>query len=336
MLLSAEEPDILVLRPIPALRQRGRPAVATLAAARAGATVTTVTTDRDDRDFDAFIDRAWDRHADEPAAVAHDLQTRGPALAATEAQLSRLALLLNHVHGTHLGSLVEGRAVLEGLTAHPACGDGARAELRRGIASLRLCAGESAELEGYPVSDRIRITAMAAAHLAERETPRAAAQLRQALDEAETAALPTSDPMHRALAITANNLACTLEEKPARSSDERALMIAAAEAARRHWALAGTWLETERAEYRLAMTWLQAGEPAQALQHARACLEIVRAHDAPALERFFAFEALGVAERAAGEGAGHARAVAGAEAAFAELSNGDRAWCRSSLDKLRA
>ena len=63
--------------------------------------------------------------------------------------------------------------------------------------------------------------------------------------------------MHRALAITGNGLACTLEEKPDRTADERALMILAAQTARHHWAIAGTWLETERAEYRLANTWLQ-------------------------------------------------------------------------------
>jgi hypothetical protein len=287
-------------------------------------------------DFEAFMAQAWDRHADEPALVARNLAARGPLLATGEPQLSRLAHLLHHLHGAHLGSLAEGREALQGLAAHPACRDAARADLRRCLASLELSAGQDAALRGCDASDRIRIAAMAAANLAERETPRAMALFRQAVDEAGAAALPAADPMHRALAVAANNLACTLEEKPARSADERALMIAAAQAGRRHWALAGTWLETERAEYRLAMTWLHAGDPAQALQHAQACLEIVQAHGSPPLEHFFAWEALGLVERAAGNAAGQAQAVAAAEAAFAALTESDRAWCQASLDKLRA
>ncbi len=140
--------------------------------------------------------------------------------------------------------------------------------------------------------------------------------------------------MHRALAITGNGLACTLEEKPDRTADERALMILAAQTARHHWAIAGTWLETERAEYRLANTWLQAGDLVRAREHARACLEIVAANDGAALERPFGWEALGLVERAAGNATGHAPALAHARAAFTELDASDKSWCAESIDKL--
>ena len=113
-------------------------------------------------------------------------------------------------------------------------------------------------------------------------------------------------------------------------------MIHAAQAARRHWAIAGTWLETERAEYRLAMTWVQAGDLAQARHHAQQCLDIVKVNDGPAIERFVAWEAIGVVERAAGSAAGHLQALAQAREAFAALDEGDRGWCRASLDKLAA
>jgi hypothetical protein len=142
--------------------------------------------------------------------------------------------------------------------------------------------------------------------------------------------------MHRALAVTGHNIACTLEEKAERNGDERDLMILAAQTSRRHWAIAGTWLETERAEYRLANTWLQAGDLTRAREHAQACLEIVAAHDGAALERFFGWEALGLVERAAGNSAGHAQALVHARAAFAELAESDKAWCAASLDKLAA
>ena len=124
------------------------------------------------------------------------------------------------------------------------------------------------------------------------------------------------------------------EKRDARSADDRALMILSAQSARRHWERAGTWLEVERAEYRLAMTWLQAGDVAQARQHAQACLDIVAANEGAALERFFGWEALGVVERAAGNASAHAAALERVRAEFDELSSDDQSWCKESLDKL--
>ena len=253
-----------------------------------------------------------------------------------EAQLNQLTTLAHHVHGEHLGDWPGGIAFIESLSEVPAfAADGPSGQAqRRALASLRLSAGETVALDVLAPSDRVRVNAMAAANLAERDTARADRLLRDALDRAQRAGLPETDPLHRALAVTGNNLACTLEDKPARSADERALMILAAQTARHHWAIAGTWLETERAEYRLAMTWLQAGDPALARRHAQACLEIVGANQGAALERFFGWEALGRVERAAANTAGHAQALARAGEAFAELDEGDKAWCAGALRAL--
>ena len=175
---------------------------------------------------------------------------------------------------------------------------------------------------------------MVVENLAAHAPARALGLLRETLDAARLSGLPDNDPMHRAVAVASHNLACTLEETADRSADERALMILAAQTSREHWERAGTWLEVERAEYRLAMTWLQAGDPAQARQHAQACLDIVAANDGPALERLFGWEALGLVERAAGHTADHADALAMARAAFAELSADDQGWCADSIAKL--
>lgn len=148
-------------------------------------------------------------------------------------------------------------------------------------------------------------------------------------------ALAPDDAANRALAVAGNNLACTLEEKAGRSAEERELMILAAQTGLRFWAVAGGWLETERAEYRLAMTWLQVGDLVQARVHAQRCLDIVQRESAPALERFFAWEALAVVARAAG-GADAPSAMAQARLAFAELEEADRSGCQPSLDKLAA
>lgn len=288
-------------------------------------------------DFDTFMGKAWGDHATDAAAVAERLDD-GIALVTDEPQLNQLMNLGQHVHGGHLGQWQQGIAFVERLTALPAYAPGGTSgqARTRTIASLRLAAGEEAHLDALSPSDRIRVLAMAGSSLAERDTARASRLLQQALDLAQRADLPTTDPMNRALAATGNNLASALEEKPARSAEERALMILAAQTARHYWAIAGTWLETERAEYRLANTWLQAGDLARAREHAQACLEIVAANNGAALERLFGWEALGLVERAAGNATGHAQALARAREAFGDLDESDKSWCAASVDKLAA
>ena len=286
-------------------------------------------------DFDAALAQAWNDHADHPQAVA----TRWPALqslATDEPKIERLAALMLHVHGGHLGEWEAGADALQGLRALSAFRDDGSSgpSLRRALACVALCAGTATLSDTLSTSDRIRIGAMAAENLNPHDPARAAALLRQTIDLAEHSALPGDDPMHRAIAAATHNLACTLGDQPERSADERALMVLAAQASRRHWALAGTWLNVERAEYRLAITWLHAGDLAQAREHAQACLRIVEANAGAALERLFGWEALGLVERAAGNRAEHAHALEEARAAFAELSAEDQAWCRASLDKL--
>lgn len=286
-------------------------------------------------EFDDAIRQAWADHADHAAEVA----TRWPVLRALvhdEPQLERLIGLTLHVHGPHLGDWVGGREALEALRAVPAYRDDSTSgqALMRANATLALAAGSESPPPSFSASDQIRIRAMAADALVERDTTRASALLHEALAIEARSALPESDPMHRALAVIGHNLACTLGDKPQRLADERALMILAAQVSRRHWERAGTWLEVERGEYRLAISWLHAGDPARARTHAQTCLAIVAANDGAALERFFGWEALGLAERAAGDAAGHADALANARAAFAALSADDRAGCQASLNAL--
>lgn len=68
-------------------------------------------------------------------------------------------------------------------------------------------------------------------------------------------------------------------------------MKSAARVARQYWEVAGTWIEVERAEYRLAMTMLAAGDPVAALEHAELCLKICTSNNAEPFEHFFAHEA---------------------------------------------
>jgi hypothetical protein len=91
-------------------------------------------------------------------------------------------------------------------------------------------------------------------------------------------------------AVVGNNLASALEAKSELSEAELSGMLGAAKAGRRYWALAGGWLETERAEYVLAACYLKANQLRQALSHARLCEQLCVENDADSFELFFVNE----------------------------------------------
>ena len=287
--------------------------------------------------FSTFLDTAWADHAADARAVALRLE-HAMTLAADEGQLAQLANLAHHIHGEHLGEWHAGVSFMQRLSSLPpfvAEGESGQA-VRRCVASLSLCERSDFDLNSLSLSDRIRVGAMAAANLAELDTARALQLFQHALAQAEQSGLGAADAMNRALAIAGHNLAFTLEEKPARSAAERELMLLAAQASRHYCERAGTWLEVERAEYRLAMSWLRAGDTARARTHAQACLNTVAANHGAALERFFGWEAMGWVERAVANPSGLALALVQARAAFAELDESDQAGCAASLHKLAA
>jgi hypothetical protein len=287
-------------------------------------------------DFDAFINTAWTDHATDPAAVADRILGQALALVTEENRVVPMAHLAQHVFGDHLARWSEGLAFLDQVTALPVTQGAAAQAVARFQAALKLAGGLADTRAALDTSERIRVTALAAAQLGAHDATRSLALLDEGAAAAEHAALPDKDLAHRNLAIAGNGIASTLEEMPSRSEAQAQLMLRAAQVARRFWALAGTWVETERADYRLALSHLQAGLLPQARQHAQDCLEIVRAHGSVPLEAFFAWEALGRVERAAGNATGHAQAVAQAEAAFLGLAAGDKGWCQASLDGLKA
>jgi hypothetical protein len=285
-------------------------------------------------DLQSFIDQAWADHAGDSPAVALRLP-RALDLVSSEAELMDLGRLAHHVYGAHLAAWADALKYLAALARGPgfdAHGSSGRA-MRQWRASLALASGESDVRSTLDAAERITVTAQAAATLEQHDIGRASALLQEAVAAADAAKLPDNDPAVRALAVAGNNLAANLEEKAERSADERALMILAAQIGRRFWQRAGTWLETERAEYRLGMTWLAAGDAGQARQHALACLAIVDAQaDAAPLERFFGHDVLARAERALGHTAAQAAAVAAMQDAFKQLSADDQAWCKATLD----
>lgn len=276
--------------------------------------------------LEQFVAQGWNDHATDAVGVfdrfaaAVDLVTDRP-------HLPMLAGLVAHVAGEHLGRYDDGVALLDRIAARrpdDAATPEAKAVVRQ-QAALHLAAGrrlvsdrfeERARVPGQPVaSNRIRVLAVAAGMLAGQGQPgRGAALLEEALGLADYHP-GKDDPATRTLAVTGNNVAATLEEKRDRTAADDALMVRAAETGLRFWSLAGTWLETERAHYRLAASLRHARRLDRALEHARACARIVAANGGDAFERFYGHEALALVHHARGE-AGPARAERDAAAAL--------------------
>lgn len=283
--------------------------------------------------FDAWLNQAWEVHATHAGAVAVRIAGEGLPLARTDADVAALMRLAHHVLGEHLGRWAQGRQLLFHIGTSEPAGASAGVALRVFDASLALAGGQE-DLRGTMTpSERIRVSTHAAPALAERDAPRAASLLREAALDFDTEALPNNDPACRAIAINGNDIAMSLGDKLMRSDAERDLMLLGARIARDYWARAGTWLEVERAEYRLAVSWLKVPDLAAARRHARKCLDLVREHEAPPLESFFGWEALALIERASGNLVANRQAVAHMKLAFDHLEEGDRAWCRPSLVK---
>ena len=128
--------------------------------------------------------------------------------------------------------------------------------------------------------------------------------------------------------------AAALESKKDRDSLETKGMIAAAEGGLKYWKQAGTWLEEERAEYRLTHSLLQAGEPQAAVHSAQRCVAVCSANNAPEFEQFFGFAALALAQRAAGDALGFEASRKQALRLFELVAPDEKQWCTSELEKL--
>ncbi|MEP6739003.1 MAG: hypothetical protein ABJA61_01405 [Caldimonas sp.] len=285
--------------------------------------------------FDAFIETAWNDHADRPQEVADRLVASLDLVRAPE-QIGPLARLATHVYGEHLGQWQRGIAMLESLRGLPAF-DGSPAaatQVVRGIATLRYAQGDRSVLDALPADERVCVLAAAAAVFAGRDDFGASiAAFGDAL-RGTPVDIATNSPAIRALAVGGNNLAVALEGKADRDSAETSAMVTAAEAGARYWKQAGTWLEEERAHYRLACSLLAAGQAPAARQSAERCVAVCAANDAPAFERFFADAALALACRASGDAEAFAAVRQSALAWHEQVPEADKTSCRPDLDKL--
>ena len=287
-------------------------------------------------EFEQFIRTAWADHGDHPDDVAERL-----ALSLDRVEfavhVAPFAGIVTHVFGEHLARFDDGVELLESMRRLPACHGQPEAVgvLSRGVAALRYASGEERALDVLAPQDRISVLANASgAILGRLEFVRAIAAYDEALQLASK--YRPEARAQRSLAVAGNNLASGLEAKAERSAAETAGMLRAAEGALEYWALAGTWLETERAEFRLTRSLLQAGQAAAAVEHARRCIAICAANDAPPLERFFGEAVLAIAQRGAGDQPAFMAARKRALALFAQVPDDEQQWCAPELKELHA
>ncbi|MBT3205086.1 MAG: hypothetical protein HOM14_02465 [Gammaproteobacteria bacterium] len=286
-------------------------------------------------DFENFLNRAWNDHAENTSRVAGELY-KGVELIIKEDQIAQMSQIVTHVFGEHLGNWKEGIDLLGKIRAIPVCSSIGKAAIKRAIAVLKMASGENVNVDDFTRSEQIRIYALTASVLCgQNKIDTAKKYMQMAIEQAEIEILD-NDPVNRVLAITGNNLACSFEEKKSRTTEETEMMILAAKTARKYWAIAGTWLEVERAEYRLAMTFIKANELIQALEHAQACIEICENNNAEPIEYFYGYEVLALVEKYSSNESGFNKALGKVLSYFEKLSDDDKPWCEPDLQKLES
>lgn len=249
-------------------------------------------------DLEKLVNDFWNDHHKNTEEVANKLKENIGLVEKSEDVPGYVAIVV-HTYGGHLGNNGEGIEVLQELEKKF---EGDKA-IARGIATMAYSADDQTLFEKYSEVAReegsdVRILSVAASNLGGTgQVDKAVVAFERAMDLAPDN-LTSENPAARALAVSGNNIACDLEEKENRTERETELMIMAAKGGRKYWEIAGTWLQVERAEYRLAMTYLQAGNLEQALKHARLCEEGCNANNAEPFEKFYAHEALTKVNRA--------------------------------------
>lgn len=279
--------------------------------------------------FKEYLANAWSTHETDSKKIADEFKLNFNLMDSEDDVMSMAALIV-HVCGEHLGNWEQGIDLLKKLKNNAPIKD--KEQMKRYVAILNLGNNPNISIEEFSPSDQIRIYSGTSSALANLGGLKNAEKL---FDKAAGLAvsLTKEDPANKALAIAGNNIAGTLEEKTERKPHEVEFMIRAATTARKYWEIAGTWMEVERAEYRLSQSYLKAGEFSKSLEHAEKCLAIINENGDVALELFFAYEALTLANKASNNEIGLKSSIYGMEMAFDKLGDSDKSWCKEILEK---
>jgi tetratricopeptide (TPR) repeat protein len=280
--------------------------------------------------FKEYLDYAWVTHKTEAKSVAEEFKSKFN-LMETEDDVMSMAGLIVHVCGEHLGNWEQGIDLLKKLKNNAPIKD--KEQMKRFVAIMNLGNNPNISISEFSPSDQVIIFSDTASALAKLGGLKNTEKLfSKALEYASD--LTKEDPAYKALAIAGNSIAKSLEAKELRKPDEVDLMILAAQTAKKYWNIAGTWMEVQRAEYRLSQTYLKAEQADKSLEHAQKCLSIINENGDIPLELFFAYEALVSANKVTNNEIGLKGSIYGMEMAFDKLSEADRGRCNEILEKM--
>lgn len=250
--------------------------------------------------IDTTINAAWQSHTQDPQQALADIMAIDFTPLGYD-QASGWLKIFGHLTIGHLGDQQQAQQRMsQAAPQNPAC-EYARGEF---LAIVAICRGDGDKIDWAALAEQgrpykstanlaIELHARAAGELTHQEVVSEGAELYQrTIAMADKAEFEPKDPAARALAVTSNNLAGTLEGFAKLSEDQKQLIVLAAEQARRYWAIAGTAVHIERAEYRLAMVQLKLRNFMKAIHHARLCEQICHDHQLDAVEQFYASAAL--------------------------------------------
>lgn len=295
-----------------------------------------------DLPWPSWLAQAQERHAQAPQAVAAELALQAASMPA-DAVGAELIALAEHVWLGHLADAAGLQAFVDHLPAELHHAEAITPVLQRLAWALACLAGQPAT-DPAALPDLLRWRALQNVVLAMAWQGRCEAASALLLRDEGLAAGHGNAPAGRAFAASANNIASDLCDGPRGDAARDALMLTAAALSRRAWGHAGTGLQVERAEYRLALCHAAVGLGAAAVHHARQCLLLCQAEGGDPMELFFAYEAtvraqLVIANANASTNTGAVAAAAARQQMQALLpgiseADGLRAWCAATLQAL--
>lgn len=279
--------------------------------------------------FNEYLQNAWSLHTTDSKKVADEIKENFK-LMQSEDDVMSMARLIVHVCGEHLGDWERGISLLKKLKNNATVKD--KNEMNRNMAILNLGNFPDTTLDNFSDSDKSIIYAKTASALANLGGTKNALKFYQLACKLADENLTKQDLAIKTLAISGNNIANTLEDKKNRSEKDNELMLFAAKKARVYWEIAGTWLEVERAEYRLSKTNLQLQDFNQAIIHAEACQKIIVENKAAPLEAFFSYELFCLIHHASKNKEAFKRSLESMKREFENLSANEAEWCREVLN----
>ncbi|MCB9892924.1 MAG: hypothetical protein H6839_00575 [Planctomycetes bacterium] len=302
-----------------------------------------VHTTGDAMDIKELINNGWARHDKESAALASDLEAHA-SLPETPAHVAAFLQLANHTIGGHMHDWPRACKLAENVM-HGREDAHELAVPYSNLAVAQYMAGKVADAlaseahavrltDMEKVSMMIRTRTMVASALIDTRRLDEGARL---YDAALSLARAQDEKLacDQALAVTSNNLANELSEKPERTPEEDALMLKAAEASKEFWMKCGTWENEERGDYLLAIVHNKLNQPDKALEYAARGLEVIAKNGEEVVDEAFINLAMAKSFNLKDDRAGYDKAIARAQELADDFSDdGLKTWFAETKAKV--